>query len=165
MLVEIEEAGNAQDIVRNLFTLYIHDMSGFANLDVGEDGAFALPPSFPHWWRARGRHPFLVRADGNLAGFALIREFDAGGPACDMGEFFILRKFRRAGVGRIAAHALFDRFPGRWEVRELPANRPAQAFWRRIIGEYTQGDFEDAEEFFEAYGHSYIVQRFQSRTA
>ena len=77
-----------------------------------------------------------------------------------MGEFFVLRKFRRRGVGKQAAHRLFARHPGRWEVRELPSNMPAQGFWRRIIADYTQGDFSEAQEWFETYGAEFVVQRF-----
>ena len=46
---------------------------------------------------------------------------------------FVLRKYRRAGIGTIAARALFARFPGRWQVRQLAMNAAATAFWRRAI--------------------------------
>ena len=41
------------------------------------------------------------------------------------------------------ARAVFDRFPGWWQVREIATNLPAQAFWRAIIGRYTGGRFEE----------------------
>jgi predicted acetyltransferase len=34
-----------------------------------------------------------------------------------MSEFFVLRKYRRQGIGRTAAVELFERFPGPWRVR------------------------------------------------
>lgn len=60
-----------------------------------------------------------------------------------LSEFFVLRTFRRAGVGRRAAFALFDRLPGIWDIRELPRNSPAIAFWRAIITEYAAGQYEE----------------------
>jgi predicted acetyltransferase len=60
-----------------------------------------------------------------------------------MSEFFILRGERRRGLGRRAARAVFDRFRGVWEVSQLPGNRPATAFWRSVIQEYTGGGFRD----------------------
>ena len=60
-----------------------------------------------------------------------------------MSEFFILRRSRRSGVGKQAAYLVFDRFPGLWELSELPKNTGAIAFWRRIIGEYTSGQYEE----------------------
>lgn len=53
-----------------------------------------------------------------------------------MSKFFVMRKYRRRGVGAQAARLLFDRFPGRWNVRELTANEPAQKFWRSVTGAY-----------------------------
>ncbi len=60
-----------------------------------------------------------------------------------MSEFFVMRKYRRQRVGEGAARALFDRFPGRWEVSEVPENPGAQAFWRKVIAEYTGGCYEE----------------------
>jgi predicted acetyltransferase len=34
--------------------------------------------------------------------------------------------------------------PGRWEVRVITQNAPAQVFWRSVIAEYTQGAFQEA---------------------
>jgi predicted acetyltransferase len=160
MNVEVVDARAFADVVRNLFPLYIHDLSAFVEWDVDADGLFRAPPSFAAYWDNADRHPFLLRAAGQIAGFALIRQMDA--ETHDMGEFFVLRRYRRAGVGRLAACTLFDRFKGQWEVRELPDNLPAQAFWRRIIGDYTNGVFEDGREYFDRYKREFMVQRFRS---
>jgi len=163
MNVEIADARPLRDIVENLFPLYIHDLSQFTGFDVDADGRFRAPPSFAAYWEASERHPFLLRADDQIAGFALVREIGADPLTHDMGEFFVLRRYRRHGVGRMAASALFDRFGGRWEVRELIANLPAQGFWRTIIGGYTNGAFDETREYFEHYKREFIVQRFRSR--
>jgi predicted acetyltransferase len=78
-----------------------------------------------------------------------------------MGEFFVARQHCRQGVGRRAATALFETFGGHWEVRQLPANTPAQHFWRRVITDYTGGAFTETREVLAAYGQrEFIVQRF-----
>jgi predicted acetyltransferase len=163
MKVETVDARAMATVVRNLFPLYIHDLSAFVEWDVETDGTFRAPPSFAAYWESPELHPFLLRADSKIAGFALVRQMDAG--AYDMGEFFVLRRYRRSGVGREGAFALIDRFRGRWEVRELVDNLPAQSFWRRIIGDYTNGAFEDTREYFPRYKREFIVQRFRSRSA
>jgi len=38
---------------------------------------------------------------------------------------------------------VFDRMPARWEVRVIAQNTPAQAFWRSVIAEYSQGAFQE----------------------
>ena len=165
MKIEVSPAPDGVAIVRNLFALYAHDMSAFVSLDVGDDGAFAIPASVASYWSgpdASERFPFLVRADGKLAGFALVRRIVVNPDTYDMGEFFILRKYRRSGIGRFVARTLFDRFAGAWEVRELPTNAAAQAFWRRIIGDYTHDAFAEEQEFFAAHGRDFVVQRFRT---
>jgi predicted acetyltransferase len=85
--------------------------------------------------------------DGVLAGFALVRDeaWLAGAGTREVSEFFVLRRYRRRGVGEHVTRRLFDRFPGRWEVVQLASNLDAQAFWRAVIGRYTGGAFEDDE--------------------
>jgi len=61
-----------------------------------------------------------------------------------LGAFFVARAYRRRGVGAVAAHQIFDRFPGRWQVLQIRANPAAQAFWRRVIGDYTGGRYSDS---------------------
>jgi predicted acetyltransferase len=157
--------------IRNLFVYYIHDLSEFGRWDVDDDGSFGVPAGLANYWGgAEGSRwqpewrgfPFLIRAGGKLAGFALVKQIADNPAAFDMGEFFILRKFRRAGIGEHVASALFDRYRGRWDVRELPANLPAQKFWRRVIAGYTHGVFTESRETFEIYGAEFVVQRFVS---
>jgi predicted acetyltransferase len=46
-------------------------------------------------------------------------------------------------VGERIARELFDRFPGRWIVEQLVGNEPARAFWRKVVGRYTGGRFDE----------------------
>lgn len=62
-----------------------------------------------------------------------------------MGQFFVMKRYRRLGVGTQAARFIFDQFRGKWEVGQMPLNLPAQAFWRRTIGDYTHGHFVEHE--------------------
>ena len=74
-----------------------------------------------------------------------------------MDEFFVMRKYRRIGVGSAFATRLFDMFPGRWEVAEVAPNTNGAAFWRAVIGKYTDGHFEERIEDIDDYG--YIAHR------
>jgi len=129
----------------NLFQLYAHDWSELRPLDVGDDGRFA-GYGLDAYFDQEGRHPLLLRVDGKLAGFALVSAWSrltGAAGVFDMAEFFVLRRYRRRGVGRVAAHAAFDRFPGRWEVRQRDENVQAAAFWRQVIAAYTGGRYHD----------------------
>lgn len=125
-------------IVANLFQLYAHDFSEFHSVEPGPDGRFGYP-DLPLYWNEPGRYPFLIKVDGKLAGFALIRKLSpmAGSDAIwDMAEFFVLRAYRRRGVGMEAACSLCRQFPGPWQVRVMRTNQTAHRFWQRAIAEF-----------------------------
>ena len=125
----------------NLMQLYYYDLSEFTGADVDERGCFD-DSHIESYWRDSDCHAFLIRADGRLAGFALIdRQSHLHDPfdGYTIAHFFVLRRYRRAGVGRTAATQLFDRFPGLWEVASPAPNVLGQVFWRAVIDRYTHG--------------------------
>jgi predicted acetyltransferase len=71
-----------------------------------------------------------------LAGFSLVNDHAHSGESVDrnVAEFFILRKHRGSGVGRIAAEIIFSQHPGVWEVAVARKNVAALSFWRRTVG-------------------------------
>lgn len=141
----IEAGREDKTLPETLLQLYQYDFSEIMDGDTAADGRFEYV-SLDDAWPQPGYHAYIVRVDGQLAGFALVTRrshFTGDTNVTDMEEFFIMRKYRRAGVGREVATRLFDLFPGRWEVREPEPNAGATAFWRRVIGEYTGGRYQD----------------------
>jgi predicted acetyltransferase len=146
--VTLDRAGTrAVPVLRRLMQLYLYDLGTIDGWDISPDGRFGNARSIERFWRDRGRRSFFIRVGAVLAGFALVhnRAHFAGAGTHEIGEFFVLRKYRRRGVGRQAAVRLFDMFPGPWEIAELASNVGAQAFWREVIADYTRGEFEDTE--------------------
>ncbi len=144
---KIIEASPAQrHLLRALFELYAHDLSPFTGADVDADGRFT-PAHFLKGSWSPDFHPFLLRVNGAWTGFAWVTRgsYISPGRAMNylMAEFFILRKYRQQGLGQRFAHHLFRRFPGVWEVGQLPLNQDAIAFWRRVIGTFTDGQYEE----------------------
>jgi predicted acetyltransferase len=129
MPVEIVEVSEQdRPVLRRLLELYRYDFSEFDRADVDPHGEFGYR-YLDHYWTDEARRPFLFRVEGRSAGFALVRL----GETHDMAEFFVLRKYRRAGVGREAAADLLRRFPGHWTVRQQLTNPAATTFWRAAI--------------------------------
>ena len=60
-----------------------------------------------------------------------------------MPEFFIARTRRRLGIGRTAVQLILSRFAGRWEITEYLRNAEAVNFWRRVVGAYTRGAYQE----------------------
>jgi predicted acetyltransferase len=139
MAVNLTRAPRAQaPMLQNLAQLYTHDFSEFwigtAKGELNRDGRFEPYPLEPYFtltnWSAS-----LIWSDNSLAGFALVNDQAHSGEFCErnVGEFFILRKFRGQGVGRAAAHILFAQQPGSWEVAVARKNHAAYEFWRKTI--------------------------------
>jgi predicted acetyltransferase len=76
-------------------------------------------------------------------------------------QFFIMKKYRRRGIGSAVAFALFDCLPGNWQVGQMPSNIKAQNFWRNTIRSYTGAMLHETEINTDA-GLS-VVQHFSSR--
>ena len=149
-------------LLENLAQFYYYDFSEVLEIHVAEDGRFG-DVDLTSYWADEWKHPFLLRVDDKLAGFALISErskITGESGVFDVTEFFVLRRFRRRGVGRAAAFAAFDRFAGPWEVRQREENPSATAFWRRAIDEYTRGDYDETRWVRPQW--SEIVQSFST---
>jgi len=135
-----------EGVLRNLAQLYAYDFAEIMGWDLPDGGRF--PDAIVDGCFDGGsRHPFLLHASGALAGFAIVdtRSRLSGDESVrDMAEFFVARTVRRRGVGAAAARALFDRFGGRWEVRQTERNTQALAFWRTVIADYTGGSFSES---------------------
>jgi predicted acetyltransferase len=162
-LVEVIATTPEQEpILANLLELYIHDFSQFHSMEVGPNGRFGYP-DLQRYWSEPGRYPFLVRVDGKLAGLMLVKtQPDAPSEACwNMAEFFIVRGHRRRGIGMRAAHAMWRRFPGQWQVRVMESNYAALLFWQRAIDEFTGVAIHSTR--MEKAGEPWQVFSFQSK--
>lgn len=149
-------------LVVRMLELYFYDFSEFAPTDLDEQGWFGatLPDRYG---REPGYHVLLLRVTGRPAGFAMIDELSPipnGAGKQYIHEFHVLRRYRRLGLGRAMAFAIFDRFPGVWQIEQIGPNLAAQDFWRRVVSEYSGGAFRE----YSYAGHRFplIVQEFDS---
>jgi predicted acetyltransferase len=162
--VEVIPATRKQEpILANVLELYAHDFCEFRDLELGDDGRFGYP-SLSLYWSDPDRHPFLIRMDGKLAGLVLVkRGFGISGnhAVWDMAEFFVIRGCRRFGIGTQAAHAVWTRFPGLWEVRVMQTNVAGERFWSRAISMFVGEVIHPVQ--IEDHGASWSLFSFESR--
>ena len=164
--VELVSAARDQEaIVANLLQLYAHDFSEFHWVDLAGDGRFVYA-ELPLYWSEPDRHPFLIKVEGKLAGFVLVkRASDLSGnkKVWDMTEFFVTRGYRRRGIGTQIAHDLWRRFSGTWEVRAMQSNIAGHKFWARAIANFSGKPVHPAR--IEKDGESWSVFTFESNLA
>ncbi|WP_245213503.1 GNAT family N-acetyltransferase [Rhizobacter sp. AJA081-3] len=146
--------------VYRMLELYQHDLSDIWDQDLDSHGEYGY--ALDHYWHEEGSQAFVATVAGKYAGFALVnRAVRVGTEGCWMDQFFVLKKFRRRGLGQHLAGSVFAALPGRWEVGQMPTNLGAQSFWRKVIGEYTGGRFK--EQTLRSGGWQGVVQVFDTR--
>lgn len=127
-----------------MLELYQYELSDLWDQDLDDQGRFGYDLS-----RHRQAERFfahVLRVGSHPAGFALVA------PAAVtqqegfwMEQFFVLRKYRRAGHGLALARHVFQHHPGPWEVGQMPGNTAARQFWRRVVAHLTQGRYGEVE--------------------
>lgn len=149
---------------RNLYQFYMYEFARFMGWDVTYGGRY-FEDDLDGCWTEDYRHPFLIKVNGKLGGFAIVEAlaksfYNDETDIIYMAEFFIMGPHQGKGIGEKAAVYLFDLFPGKWQVSELAQNVNAQAFWRKIIARYTNGQYQEI-----IHGErKTVVQMFESRT-
>ena len=168
MRIEILEAQNKDlSTVNNLFRLYYYDLSTVTGWNCQENGLFEgyAFGNLSRFWNDDDKYAFVVRVDCCLAGFALIDDVSVNTLAdYNMAEFFILQKYRRKGIGTYVAHNLFDQLRGNWEVSQAPSHKAAREFWRKVVAEYTSGDYRESTQISKNHGGTWVVQRFNNQS-
>ncbi|MUK88298.1 GNAT family N-acetyltransferase [Ornithinibacillus sp. L9] len=142
----IKASFDNKETLMNLLQFYIYDFSEFIDVHVEENGRFGEYP-LNDYWTEDNHFPYLIRLNGNYAGFALVKLIETETKSYfSISEFFIMKKYRRAGVGKFVAKDIFRLHKGDWEVFQMEKNEPAQLFWRNVIKEYTSGQFTERIE-------------------
>lgn len=150
MKIEIVQASEEdKEIMEMLMQFYFYDFSEFTNDDINNDGRYEEYPYLALYWEEKkNRFPYLVNVNGKHAGFVLVRYHDEHNEDAtfSIAEFFIMKKYRRMGIGKQVAWQIFDWHQGKWEVTQMKENKLAQAFWLNVINEFTKGTFTDEME-------------------
>jgi predicted acetyltransferase len=138
---------NERNIIANLLQFYAYDFSEYLNFDVEADGLYEPYQYLDDYWTDQNRFPYLINHEGKYIGFALVRFIQtAERNYYSIAEFFILKKYRRSGIGKEAAKMIFNLYKGEWEVFQVEKNKPAQLFWSKVIAEHTNGAYMERIE-------------------
>src|ERR1700761_2096091 len=135
-------------VLENLMQYYIYDFSEFVDLDVNKEGVFEPYAGLRDYWdNENERFPYFIKDGEVFLGFVLVRHIMTDDKDYfSMAEFFIMKKYRRKGIGRTTAEQVFQLHKGHWEIYQKESNKPAQVFWRNIISDYAQGGFNERIE-------------------
>lgn len=141
-------------IFSNLVELYLYDISKDANFDLNENGTYGDEDVSDCWSDSSKenmtRLPYLIKLDDKIAGFIIIDKTILLNEkqGFDVGEFFILQKYQKLGIGSKVATSLFNHHKGFWQVRVLNTNTKGRNFWNKYIPQYTKNNFK-VEEIYD----------------
>lgn len=136
MLTPVDRTNRA--VLENLGQLYRHDLSEALRLLPNPDGTFNNRRLDLFLAEADPTHrAWLITVAGHLAGFVMTNGTDHG--ATSIADFFVVRAYRRSGVGREAARQVVAMFPGPWRIGFQAYNPGAREFWSSIAAEVDGG--------------------------
>jgi aminoglycoside 6'-N-acetyltransferase I len=147
------------NIIKNLYPLYLHDLSEHYEDFPNEYGIYEEEPiktlteqyEVQNIWFEKPNvlFPYIIMVEDKPAGFMLIATAPYAPKTTDyyVSEFFLLRPYRGKNIAQAAAKQVFDKFPGIWELytNHLPKNLIGQKFWRKTVSSYANNNYYESE--------------------
>ncbi|MEG1628484.1 GNAT family N-acetyltransferase [Pseudomonas sp.] len=134
--VELLQTGPEQaELIRNLYQFYAYESSDWEQEDVEVDGRFYIHEEhLARYWQDPQWSANLILVDGFIAGFLLVERSEfAALNALELADLFILKRYRRKGIGRAIASQVLMGGEFDWLVRFYDQDETAQAFWRAVL--------------------------------
>ena len=145
MCIEIRPIqAHERDTLHNLWEKYDYEFSQYDKSDVNDAGLYGCK-DLDYYWTKERKWMYFVIVDGKLAGFVMLTDIpEIEGTEVDwtIGEFFIMYKYRRLGVGKQVFLMILNQHKGRIYLRRHPKNIASVHFWDNVISEYTKGRYE-----------------------
>lgn len=175
MKIEIKLADNTNGfIIKNMYPLYLHDLSGIHGTLPNEYGIFEERPirtlgeqyDIQQIWFEDPEllFPYLIMADTIPAGFCLVGSGKYVPAEVDyfVYETFVLRPFRGKDISYHAMTEAFEKHHGKWMLftHSTKNNIRAKTFWHKTIGCYTGNKYTTTEKIID--GMPKLVFEFEN---
>lgn len=126
-----------RQLLFNLNQKYLYEMTNYYDDPLDERGNLHYG-HFDEYFTDPARTALLIYDGDALAGFAMLNPCSYFGGTVDhvMAEFTIFPMYRRRHLATGAAEAIFERWPGRWEVKFNENNAAARSLWTGVTARY-----------------------------
>lgn len=134
--IELVQTGPEHaELIRNLYQYYAYESSDWEQEDVEVDGRFYIHEEhLARYWQDPQWSAHLILVDRFIAGFLLIEQSELPGvDALELADLFILKKYRRQGVGNAVASQVLSSGSNNWLVRFYRQDEGALAFWQTVL--------------------------------
>jgi predicted acetyltransferase len=132
-----------KSILQALLQPYLEELSHFPDEhpDSKDSSGIYLYPYLDAYWQEEGiRFPYLLYSGDDLAGFALVRK---EADHWEMAEIYVKPSFRRTGLGRTCAAALFKKHDGEWRIEFNRHNLPSRNLWKSLAERFGEGTVKE----------------------
>ncbi|MBF8729259.1 GNAT family N-acetyltransferase [Pseudomonas guariconensis] len=133
----LQTTADQAELIRNLYQFYAYESSDWEAEDVEVDGRFYIHEEhLARYWQSPGWSASVILVDGFIAGFVLIECSELPGlAATELADLFILKRYRRQGIGKAIAQQLLCSGTGDWLLRCYAQDPPAVAFCRAVLAD------------------------------
>ncbi|MDM5238136.1 GNAT family N-acetyltransferase [Bacillus cereus] len=161
MVVALQKVQESEkEILRNLYALYLHDLSKFTtNITIGANGFFEYE-DLHMFWENDGITPYFIKVNQSIVGFLLLLERPFLKKENDFGinDIFILNQYKGKGIGKKVIENLLEAKRGQYFVIELIKNIPAISFWKKVYSEM-KIEFDEQKQLID--DEECLVQTFK----
>lgn len=168
MDVTLRQAQAADELLlHRLFQFYLYEIAietkQTTQLRVGKDGLFYYDKAIIDDYFIKPQHyPYFIEVNNEVAGFSLIRHYPDNPDLLDMGQFFVLGHFAGQQIGQQAFLQSLKRHSGSWQVRVLPNNQRAIAFWQNCIQQFTQNNYREFDGDYKSFKMKFFQFNYTS---
>lgn len=143
--------------VRALFERYMWHMKQYFEIEDEQAWLVRANSYFNLYQVEPERKIYVFTTESEISGFALVNRtyrFNSAGSV--MAEFYIAPEEQCKGHGQELANFTFAQQPGMWEVFVASGNTGAFDFWKKVISEYTNDQYElQSSDFYDGTGISF----------
>jgi len=150
-LLKVTEVNKS--VYLNLAQSYEGEFSAITEKKPNEHGLFELDTEIEN--NVMGFILYIEEAPAGIIAIA-----DKGNNQYEICEFYIVPYFRNKAWGKKFSHAVWNMFPGMWEIKQISGAEYATLFWRKVIRSFHQTEFME-DEYNDPYWGVVTRQRFE----
>ena len=137
---------NKKDILYRMLQYSLYEESLFDLNEMNENALFEYK-DFDLYFEDEDKVAYFIMENDTkkILGFIMISK---NINIYNINEFMILPKYRKIGIGKKAAFMIFNMYKGCYQVSPSYGSSAAYDFWKNVIGEYTNNDYQYKDGMF-----------------
>ena len=135
---------NNKEILYRLLQYSLFEESENDLNEMNEEAIFEYK-YFDNYFKDLDRDAYFIKEKNTnkLLGFAMVNKYtQIVQDGHSIAEYMVIPKYRRNKIGKNVAIELFNKYKGNWEVTPSLNSQKAYLFWKNVIEDYTNNNYE-----------------------